>query len=148
MGLIFKQLTLIFLGLLPICVSAACFPPDLIVDAVEQIDMFVVGDESETVESSVTRGEHAGATVLRLSRLYYEITIVDGLDQPAGKGFLLGLIRADTSILDGGPSVIQKTSFIAQRNNFDTQLLCIDDSILSEQLLRDEIAALIQRAAR
>lgn len=147
MSIIFKQLTLIFFGLLPLCVSAACFPPELIIDAVERIDMFVVGDDSETIESRVTRGERAGTTFLRLSRLYYEITIVDdSYPSFSSTGILLGSIREDTSILDGGPGVIQMTSFVAERKDLDIQLVCMDYSILSEQLLREEIVTLIQRA--
>ena len=109
--------------------------------------MFVVGDDSETIESRVTRGERAGATFLRLSRLYYEITIVDdSCPSFSSTGILLGSIREDTSILDGGPGVIQMTSFVAERKDLDIQLVCMDYSILSEQLLREEIVTLIQRA--
>ena len=52
----------------------------------------------------------------------------------------------NTSILDGGPGVIQMTSFVAERKDLDIQLVCMDYSILSEQLLREEIVTLIQRA--
>ena len=38
------------------------------------------------------------------------------------------------------------TSFVAQRKDLDIQLVCMDYSILSEQLLREEIVTLIQRA--
>ena len=147
MSLMSKRLTFIFLGLLPACVSAACFPPNVFVDSVEQIDMFLVGEDRLRAESSVTWGQLAGAPVLRLSRQYYEITIVGGLDPSFSRtGILLGTIRADTSILDDGPGVVQLASFVAERTGVDIQLVCMDDSILSEQLLREEVVFLIQIA--
>ncbi len=146
MKIISKQLTLICFVLWPIAATTACLPPTLIEDAVEHIDMAEIEDKS--IESKVALGKRSEAIALRLSRQYYEITIIDGSKKTDQAAFLLGMVKADTSIINGVSGTLHKTSFIARREGLDIQLLCADDSILSDLLLREEIMELIRRTGQ
>ena len=139
-----KLLLFIYFYMLSTSVAmAACLPSMLVENTIKNIDMVIQSDHA--IESSSEQGNHADMIALRLSRQYYEITIIHSSQSTNSDVYMLGMVKADTTIIDGNNGTTQRTSFIAKQTGGEITLLCADDSILSDQLLHADILQTLQR---